>query len=277
MEDGRSTTLSIGVRYDLEIIPIDETDNPLFPASDKNYPVDKNNISPRSAFTHSLDDAGKSVVRGGYGMFYNRTILGAIDDTIEFPKVTTSSNVVSSRTTPPTPGPPRAAPDRPVPGQRTVRQPRAARSAVPAGRACEEHRRGHLRFTGPAAARIAHQFTVGYGRELAPSMAVNADYVHMANQDMFLARNLNPMVRANTSRTGAITRVDAFGVLGEPYNQQVWVMENTGEVGLRRAQPLAREALLQQLVRARVVLAVEVARNGREPGRPQHLPVPDRS
>jgi hypothetical protein len=36
------------------------------------------------------------------------------------------------------------------------------------------------------------------------------------------------MVRANTTRTGAITRVDAFGVLGEPYAQQVWVMENTG-------------------------------------------------
>ena len=37
------------------------------------------------------------------------------------------------------------------------------------------------------------------------------------------------MVRANTTRTGAITRVDAFGVLGEAYAQQVWVMENTGE------------------------------------------------
>ena len=46
---------------------------------------------------------------------------------------------------------------------------------------------------------------------------------------MFLARNLNPMQRANTTRTGAITRSDAFGVLGEPYSQHVWLMENTGE------------------------------------------------
>ena len=45
---------------------------------------------------------------------------------------------------------------------------------------------------------------------------------------MFLQRNLNPMVRANTTRTGAITRLDAFGVLGEPYAERVWVMENTG-------------------------------------------------
>ena len=45
---------------------------------------------------------------------------------------------------------------------------------------------------------------------------------------MFLARNLNPMVRVNTTRTGAITRLDAFGVLGEAYTERVWVMENTG-------------------------------------------------
>src|SRR5262245_16792528 len=51
----------------------------------------------------------------------------------------------------------------------------------------------------------------------------------MMNKDMFLARNLNPAVRVDTTRTGALTRVDAFGVLGEPYRQQVWVMENTGE------------------------------------------------
>ena len=59
------TTLNLGIRYDLEIIPLDERDNPLFPASNKNYPVDKNNFAPRIGFTHSLDAAGKSLVRGG--------------------------------------------------------------------------------------------------------------------------------------------------------------------------------------------------------------------
>jgi hypothetical protein len=46
---------------------------------------------------------------------------------------------------------------------------------------------------------------------------------------MFLARNLNPMVRENTSRTGTIARIDAFGILGEPYPERVWVLENRGE------------------------------------------------
>src|SRR6185436_13148484 len=75
----------------------------------------------------------------------------------------------------------------------------------------------------------AHQFTFGYVRELTSSMALHADYVRMMNRDMFLARNLNPGIRVDTSRTGQIVRSDAFGVLGEPYAQQVWVFENTGE------------------------------------------------
>lgn len=74
----------------------------------------------------------------------------------------------------------------------------------------------------------AHQATIGFGRELTPTLAVNADYIHAANRDMFLAYNLNPMVRANTSRTGPIVRVDAFGVLGETYRDRVWVMDNSG-------------------------------------------------
>jgi hypothetical protein len=74
----------------------------------------------------------------------------------------------------------------------------------------------------------AHQATVGYSRELTATLAVAADYVHTANRDMFLAYNLNPALRSNTSRTGPLVRLDAFGVLGEQYVQQVWVMDNSG-------------------------------------------------
>jgi len=71
--------------------------------------------------------------------------------------------------------------------------------------------------------------TLGYTLQIGASMAVSADLVKSMNRDMFLARNLNPMRRVDTTRTGALTRSDAFGVLGDTYNQQVWVMENTGE------------------------------------------------
>src|SRR5712691_8023789 len=222
------TTLSLGLRYDLEIIPLDESTNPLFKGNSKS-PTDKNNFGPRIGFTHSLDEAGKSVVRGGYGIFYNRTILGALDDTLEFGKYTDSA-VVTFPTNSADPNPSAGRlPTNPY----LVNGPFVNRALLnqtyPPGVAVKND--GVVIFDSPnRQTPFAHQFTLGVVREVTPSLAVHADYIHMKNKDMFLARNLNPGVRATTSRTDQdITRVDAFGVLGESYLQQVWVMENTGE------------------------------------------------
>lgn len=222
------TTVSAGIRYDLEIIPIDQTDNPLFPAGDKASPVDRNNIAPRIGVTRALDDEGKSVVRGGYGIFYNRTLLGAIDDTIEFPKYT-SSAVVQFPNDSADPGPGSGQfPTNPFLVNGPFINTALLNQLFPPG--VLRRNVGVVRYDSPDRSQpYAHQLTVGYGRELGNAVAVQADFIHMVNKDMFLGRNLNPMVRANTTRTGAITRSDAFGVLGEPYSQQVWVMENTGE------------------------------------------------
>jgi Carboxypeptidase regulatory-like domain/TonB-dependent Receptor Plug Domain len=224
---GGRTSMSIGLRYDLEVIPIDVANNPLFAAGQKS-PVDRNNFSPRIGVTHSLDEAGKSVVRGGYGIFYNRTVLGAIDDTLEFSKFT-SSAVVNFPNDNADPGPTAGRfPTDPF----LVNGPFLDRSMLnqlyPPGALLRNA--GVVIFDSPDRRQpYAHQVTVGYGRELMTSLALQADYIHMVNKDMFLSRNLNPMERVDTTRTGAIRRSDAFGVLGEPYNQQVWVMENTGE------------------------------------------------
>ena len=72
-------TFTVGARYDLEIIPITETDNPLF-ADPGDYPVDSNNIQPRFGFAYDMAD-GLSVVRGGYGRFFDKThfeLIGGI-------------------------------------------------------------------------------------------------------------------------------------------------------------------------------------------------------
>jgi hypothetical protein len=220
------TTIGVGLRYDLEIIPIDETGNPLFSAN--KYPVDKNNFGPRLNFTHTLDEAGKSLVRGGYGVFYNRTILGAVDDTLEFGKFT-SSAVVQFPTNAADPGPSAGRlPTDPFlvngPFLNRAMLDRLYSPGVPV------KNDGVVIFDSPDRKQpYAHQFTVGYVREITPSLAAHADYIRMINKDMFLARNLNPALRVDTSRTGALTRFDAFGVLGEAYRQQVWLMENSGE------------------------------------------------
>ncbi|MEO8679464.1 MAG: carboxypeptidase regulatory-like domain-containing protein [Vicinamibacterales bacterium] len=221
------TTMSLGLRYDLEIIPLDESTNPLFPAGTKDYPIDKNNVSPRIGITHSLDDQGKSVIRAGYGIFYNRTILGALDDTMEFGKFTSSVNLTFPNNSA-DPGPSAGRlPTDPF----LVNGPYVNRALLdqlyPPG--VPLRNTGDVIYDAPdRGTPYAHQMMVGYVRQLASSLAVHADFVRVSNRDMFLARNLNPMQRANTTRTGAITRSDAFGLLGEPYSQHVWLMENTG-------------------------------------------------
>ena len=65
-------TASVGVRWDAEILPIEEKDNPRF-ASPDDYPRDMNNFAPRLGLTWSLDEEGRSVVRGGWGKFYQKT------------------------------------------------------------------------------------------------------------------------------------------------------------------------------------------------------------
>ena len=223
---GPRTTLSVGLRYDLEIIPLDVTGNPLF-ASGQGYPVDKNNLAPRIGFTRMLDDQGKRVIRGGYGLFYNRTILGAVDDVLEFSKLT-SSNVVNFPNNAADPGPSAGRfPTDPMLANGPFIDRAALNALFPPGALVKNQ--GVVIFDSPDRQQpFAHQATVGYAHELSSSLAVNVDFIHTANRDMFLARNLNPMLRVNTTRTGAVARLDAFGVLGETYTERVWVMENTG-------------------------------------------------
>ena len=61
------------------VLPVDiDPGNPLFPDKSK-YPIDTNNFAPRLGFIWDPGGANKSVVRGGYGMFYDRTLLGQLE------------------------------------------------------------------------------------------------------------------------------------------------------------------------------------------------------
>ena len=74
----RTVTLSVGLRYDLEDTPIDESDNPLF-SDPTAYPMDKNNIAPRFGVV-GIPTGRASQFSVGAGIFYDKTILGTIDD-----------------------------------------------------------------------------------------------------------------------------------------------------------------------------------------------------
>jgi hypothetical protein len=73
-----SLTLNFGLRYDYQAIAQPDVQNPdaqlLAAGIDTSVvPEDSDNIAPRLGFAWTPGDDGRTVVRGGYGIFYGRT------------------------------------------------------------------------------------------------------------------------------------------------------------------------------------------------------------
>ena len=188
-------TMSLGLRYDLEVIPIDEIDNPLFD-DPTDYPVDRNNFQPRVGIAYDVD--GLSVLRGGYGRFYDKTHFELIGGIYTATVFATSFN----RNFPLNdfdPGPRNGNfPTDPflVNGPVMTDEMRAMLAAqFPAGEVIRNT--GNVVWDNPDRRMpYTDQLTLGYERQLRPDLSVSADYVHAFSRDLFISRNLNPSLRA---------------------------------------------------------------------------------
>lgn len=92
--------VNLGLRYDYFSVPTERDDRlfnregptglgPLIPASEGIYRADRNNFAPRTGFAWTVGPSRRTVVRGGFGMFYTRSplrnILEVVRNSIDEP------------------------------------------------------------------------------------------------------------------------------------------------------------------------------------------------
>ncbi len=70
-------TMYLGVRYEYTVLPQPGNGNPLYPMTQQ-FNKDTNNFGPRLGFSWDIGGTHKTVLRGGYGMYYGRTSNSAI-------------------------------------------------------------------------------------------------------------------------------------------------------------------------------------------------------
>jgi hypothetical protein len=210
-------TVSLGARYDLEIIPIPETDDPLV----STYPIDKNNIQPRVGVTYDLG-GGKSVLRGGYGRFYDKShfeLIGGLYTATPFTSSFTFTRPVNAADAGPRNG--QLPTDIFLVNGPVINTAELNRLFPPGST---------IRNTGASwdnpDRRVPYtdQVTAGYERQLAGNMAISADYVRAFSRDLLMSKDLNAGLRASTTVTDPVQRiypqpdlVAAYQVLRQKY------------------------------------------------------------
>src|SRR5262245_1295640 len=182
-------TASLGLRWDVEDVQLDNTGNFLF--SDPSHsPVDKNNLSPRVGGTWTLDDRGTAVIRGGYGLYFQKTSYSNFTP-IASSGVTSSSFLVLFPTNNIDPGP--SLGQFPT-NEFLVNGPVVNRALLnqryPAGTTTKNT--GTVRFDNPDRhLPYSHQASIGLEKQLAGSIAVSADYVHASHRHLYMLQELN--------------------------------------------------------------------------------------
>lgn len=221
-------TVNIGLRYDVHTSPFQEQWNPFFSNPD-DYPVDKNNIQPRIGFAYSPSPT--SVLRGGYGVFYEKQWIDRFENYV-LNRVFTDSYIANFPVSQADPGPSNGQfPTSPFLINGPVVNRALVDQLIPPGTLARNTAAVWLDTPDRVLPR-QQQVSVGYERQVGAQLSVAADYVHMHNSQMPLRYNYNPATKQTTGRTAPITRVDFNNIAGQlgltPFLGDVFTYENVG-------------------------------------------------
>ena len=203
----RKLTLNLGVRYDYQKLaapPLQNPDPALLAAGldTSRQPDDGNNIAPRVGFAYDVGGNGKTVVRGGYGIFYGRTtaiMLGTAHTGNG--RQTTGANFSSNALI--------------VNAGLTYPNVLAAPPSVPGGADI-------FLFSEDYAQPYVQQARLGFEHELMKNMSVSITYLFFKGVHLSRTRDINLSAPVQVTATGAgqTFTVERFPAVGANANAQ---------------------------------------------------------
>ena len=205
-------TLNLGLRYDIEATPMENGFNPYFAKG--SYPVDNNNFSPRLGVAWRPGGSSTTLVRGGWGLFYDKVTLITTTPFIN-QGVFSNSFVAAFPTDRADAGPSQGnLPTNPLLVNGPVVNRAVVNAMFPPGSLGRNT--GSVFIDNPdRQVPRTQQLTAGFEQQLGSQMAATIDYVRSWNQNQLITFNLNPGLRVSTSRTGAIVYTDLENIAGQ--------------------------------------------------------------
>lgn len=177
-------TLNFGARYDVDIGFVDHNhaaDNRAFRALQiigspwaRNVPEDdKNNLSPRVGFAWDFRGNGRSVLRGGYGMYYDQSFLNVPLFAVQQANTEIYATFLNDG--------PNLSINSPAP---VIPRPLVNPLSGTRGRMLDPD------FEAP----YTQQWNIGFAQELGSNMALEFDFVHILGLHEFSALDINPRI-----------------------------------------------------------------------------------
>ncbi|MDE1155373.1 MAG: TonB-dependent receptor [Acidobacteriaceae bacterium] len=185
-------TLNYGVRYDLDLQPQGLNQNvsdPMQQVLSSGMNRDYNNFSPRIGLAFSLDKRGKTILRAGYGMFYDKNLLILARNTLQT-KETMILNLNNS----------------------TSNQIRAAFLVGPYQQSSSYPTSGYGSAIAPTISRaypglvlpMIHQVDFGVDRSLTSRLVLSVTGIHVEGEKLLKAANSNllpPVILTKDNQT----------------------------------------------------------------------------